>query len=106
MSNEVEFDTAEEVERFLFAETELGIRVEQFFEDACGKYFKARCEELVRKFTRLALSPLTDAKALEQARAEAYGAQAAMRILVDAITNGRNSEQQLKDRDDSEESQH
>lgn len=98
---EFEADPAE-VDKFLFAEVQVGIEVEEFFQTTVGRYFKGRCEEAVRAFTAQALRATPDPATLEAARANAFGAQRAMTFLVEAIVNGRNAESSLKARDESD----
>lgn len=102
----LEMEGADEEDVLLFAEAQLGIIVNEFWESDAGKYLRGRCKHIMSEASQQLIKENPyDTEKVALLQREARACQLLVKMVNDAITNGDASSEELQRRyDDGERS--
>lgn len=96
----MESEITQTSEAYLFAEAALGMDVQAFLKTKTGRYLHGRAKEVVGSYLRAVLDQRTPPEELEALKQESIAAKTAMDWLAEALQNGQQAEQQLRQLED------
>lgn len=95
------FDSDED--RFLFAEAQLGIELENFLRTNVGRYLVGRCQGVVGEFSGWVLGQVDpSAEDFKRRHLQAQAAQMVIGFINEAVVQGNHSQKVLEERDAEE----